>query len=377
MTALRYPRLSDETRQHISGLIESRAITDRARVFLRLALSAVESQPPAGVRAQWYGNAILLSGDQQRIGQLLDCSSRTFQRAIDRANGGEFSAFCWPEMVTIQQDAGRASQRLVYVIAIDRLEAIPATDPTDEFEAVILKYGPGLLDLREQWANGAESIGSVQFAGDVASDVARDVVPVSPDCRSDVVPLMNHDHVHEHENKTHEHDHESWKESRGESQNAGRGPIATTEVRFSQITADHVERVVRQNDYELFGAFFADLKAAGWSSGVETEWLLLAALFHQVHRIGKAKSPGGVIAKLWKSRNDVDPKKRPRLADADDEFSRQLLRVQRSKTQPKTQPATIALTMKTPADEFAADEIRRQEESRAKQRDQLLRLIPN
>jgi hypothetical protein len=207
MTALRYPRLSDETRKHISGLIESRAITDRARRFLRLALSAVESQPPAGIRSQWYGNAILLSGDQQRIGQLLDCHHRTFQRAIDRANGGEFSAFCWPEMVTIEQDAGRASQRLVYVIAIDRLEAIPMTDPTDEFEAVILKYGPGLVDLRERWTNGPESTESVRFA----DDVARDVVPLSPGCRPDGVSLMNHDHdhVHEHENKTHEHDHAS------------------------------------------------------------------------------------------------------------------------------------------------------------------------
>ncbi len=377
MTALRYPRLSDETRQHISGLIESRAITDRARSFLRLALSAVESQPPAGIRAKWYGNHMLLSGDQKRIGELLDCHYRTFQRAIDRENDGEFSGFCWPEMVTIQQDSGRASQKLVYVIAIDRLEAIPETDPTDEFEAVILKYGPGLADLRERWTNGPESIESVPFSNDVASDVARDVVPLSPGCHTDVVPLMNHDHVHEHENKTHDHAHESYEESRGESQNAGKGQSATTEVRFSKITADHVKRVVRQNDYELFGAFFADLKAAGWSSGVETEWLLLAALFHQVHRLGKAKNPGGVIAKLWKSRNDVDPKKRPKLADADDEFARQLLRVQRSKTQPKTQPATIALTMKTPADEFAADEIRRQEESRAKQRDQLLRLVPN
>lgn len=346
--SLRFPELSTETRNKIQSLIRSRAITERARRFLQLALDGVESTPPAGVRFQWYGYAILVSGPQTRLADLLDCSVKTFQRAIDAS--GEFAAFLHSETIVVRTMDGLPVQRLVYAILIDRLEALAAVDPTDEFEAFILKHGPGLQELR---------------LADVVSDVASVVA-------SDVASLMQHEHEHEHEHaiKTHAGmQHESFRDLV-----SNRSPDGPSGVRMSNILADHVRQIVRAKDAALFSKYFADAVAARWAKDCETDRIKMAALFHQVVRIGTATSPGRVICQAWKNRDNPDHKKRLKLAGDDENFARQLLR---PAAPPSSGPQFALRPMATAVDELSASELQRQSALKAANQRALQQMAKN
>lgn len=322
--SLRFPSLSSDTHAKIRRLIQTRAVTERARRFLQLAFDAVESAPPAGLRAQWYGNAILISGKQERLAELLGCSVKTVQRAIATAGpdepAGEFSEFCHVDTVVVRTDTGLPVQKLVYAILIDRLEAIPSVDPTDEFEVFALKYGPGLQELRQPERPPETHVPSV-VASDVASVVAPVSLPLSPACPADVASLHAHDHE-SHDYKTHDHEsmkHESFRDSVSSRSPDGR-------IRMTNILTEHVQQIVRQKDAKLFGEYFADAVAARWAKDCEADRIKMAALFHQVVRIGEADSPGRVISFQWKNRDSTDSRKRLKLAGEDEEFARQLLR---------------------------------------------------
>jgi hypothetical protein len=362
--SLRFPALSPDTHEKIASLIRTRAVTERARRFLQLALEAVDATPPAGLRAQWYGNAILISAKQERMAELLDCSVKTVQRAIAQPGpdgpAGEFSDFLHVETVVVRSDTGLPVQKLVYAVMIDRLEAMPTVDPTDEFEVFVLKFGPGLQDLR------SSDVPETNVASDVASVVAPMSLPLSPACPVDVASLHDHEHEHDHDFKTHDHESMKHESFRNSVSNHSAEP-----VRMSSIKAEHVRAIVRNQEAALFARYFADAVAARWAKDCESDRVRMAALFHQVVRIGEAKDPGRVIGHQWKNRDSPDPRKRLKLAGEDEDFARKLLKPPSMNAIATTSQATVRPPIHSPlraADgsvELSAAEYSRQQQMRA------------
>jgi len=192
------------------------------------------------------------------------------------------------------------------------------------------------------------------------------------------IPNGYHDHVHEHETKTHdhvhEHDHVSFRDSDFEPQSAERPRPQTGTVRFSDIKPEHIQRIVRHRDTQLFEGYFADAVVAKFAKDCEAERTCMAAIFHQVHRVGKAEIPGRVIAKVWQRRNDSDPRKRPRLAKEDEDFARLLIRSPSALPGPAAGPIVVAI--KAPADEFASEALLGQSVSKREQQERLRRFTP-
>lgn len=142
--------------------------------------------------------------------------------------------------------------------------------------------------------------------------------------------------------------HESLKSSAFESQQS-------PAVKFSRIDSKHIAQIVRQGDAPLFRAYFADALHAGFAKDCDVDRLRMAALFHQVHRVGEARVPGSVIYKTWKNR-DQPGEGGLRLADLDEEFARKLLRPRASPDRPM-----FVSPIRVPDDcELTPDQIREQ-----------------
>lgn len=145
--------------------------------------------------------------------------------------------------------------------------------------------------------------------------------------------------------------HESLKSSLSESQNAG-----DEKVKFSKIEPEHVRRIVRQLDGDLFRKYFADAVYAKFAKDCEADRHRMAALFHQVCRVADAHSPGRVIYAAWKKRDGPGGLQ---LADIDEDFARQLLRnvaqSQRNQERPPPNPF-----QRPESCELSPDEIQRQ-----------------
>jgi hypothetical protein len=105
-------------------------------------------------------------------------------------------------------------------------------------------------------------------------------------------------------------------------------------IRFGQIIPEHVQRIVRMRDGPLFESYFADAVRAGWAKDCDADRITMAALFHQVVRIGRAKHPGRVISRSWKNRDSQNPRQRLKLANVDEDFARALLKPQKSSSSP-------------------------------------------
>ena len=82
MTDISYPTFSEPTRHRLETLIRRKAPSPRAKAFLTLCLNAVDSAPPAGLEVDYNSDAFLVSCDRDRLGELLHCSSKTLQRAL-------------------------------------------------------------------------------------------------------------------------------------------------------------------------------------------------------------------------------------------------------------------------------------------------------
>lgn len=149
--------------------------------------------------------------------------------------------------------------------------------------------------------------------------------------------------------------HEVFEDSGFESQ----GAAAPERVRFCEIRPEHVDRIVRGRDRGLFLKYFADAVHAKFAKDSPQDRLEMAALFHQVVRVGEAESPGRVIHKGWKKRAT----KPLTLAQADEEFARGLLA-------PPPAPSTSAARLVPPLLEaescagFSAEELAQQQERR-------------
>jgi hypothetical protein len=111
-------------------------------------------------------------------------------------------------------------------------------------------------------------------------------------------------------------------------------PSDGTGIRFGQIIPEHVQRIVRKRDGPLFECYFADAVGAGWAKDCDADRITMAALFHQVVRIGRAKHPGRVISRSWKNRDSQNPRHRLKLASTDEDFARSLLKPQKSGSSP-------------------------------------------
>jgi len=137
--------------------------------------------------------------------------------------------------------------------------------------------------------------------------------------------------------------HESFRVSKSK-------PSEAKGIRFGQIVPDHVRRIVRNRDGPLFESYFADALQAGWAKDCEADRLAMAALFHQVMRIGRAKDPGRVINRSWKNRESLNQKDRLKLATADEDFARELLR-----PKPLVRPTSFISPMRS-AEQFQGSE---------------------
>lgn len=326
-TLLPFFDFSDDSRLKFAQLVDEKPLSDRAKKFLRFAYDVASEHSRAGMRVRYYRRALIVSCLQERLAELLDnCSVKTVQRMFDEL---EECGVVSRRKVTPKTD-GPPIQKTCYVVLLEELEALPSLDPTDELDCVILECDG---DLR-----GVGEVNVTHPELDVASVVVCPVVSV---VASDVASLMSmkHEHAKTHEIKTHEScsmsmPHEllrnssenKTQESQVSEVKSQSGPAVSKRVRFSCISREDATAIVRRNDVALFLAFFRDAAAAGWAKDCQTDRIKMAALFHQVVRIGEAKSPGAVINRSWATRDDPDEEKRLKLAGEDEEFARQLLR---------------------------------------------------
>ncbi len=169
---------------------------------------------------------------------------------------------------------------------------------------------------------------------------------VHPKVQGELLDLSSNSMKHAvHANKTHAQ-HESLKSS-SESQST---KPKSSAVSFRNITAAHVDQIVKRRDVELFDRYFRDLVKKEWArtDDSDRDRQRLAALFHQVARVDEADCPGSVIYAAWKSRDVMgeDSAGKPlglRLSDDDEDFARELLRVRsdpaRSAAAPMLKPS--------------------------------------
>lgn len=158
--------------------------------------------------------------------------------------------------------------------------------------------------------------------------------------------------------------HESFRNSSGtgsERASERASPIAGR-VRFGAIDSEHVKRIVRRQDADLFGKYFADAVAARWAKDCERDRIQMAALFHQVVRIGRSTNLGGTIAAAWKNRDAPNPERRLKLAGEDEDFARQLLRPPAPKSATgdrRSLPALQSAVSPFDPDDYAGQQARR------------------
>ena len=270
--SLPFPFVSDDDRLRFAELLNDRPFTDRARKFLRLAHDGLTEYGKAGLRVRYYDNALLISCQQARLAELLECSVRTVQRMIDDELAAGLGIL--EKVQTVPQTDGPPVQKTVYVVFLDRLEALPVLDPTDELDSVILDRNG---DLRQD--------GSRRF-----SHPECDVVP---GVVSDVVSPMTHGHEQDMNKKPmiHGHDHGDQR-SASEDLPDKRSPLLWSK---QTLTNETVRRIVRsRNLAELLRIDQEGRTAFGWS---DSEQALLGrlAMWHHVATHPKVKHPSAVL----------------------------------------------------------------------------------
>lgn len=290
----------------------TRDISDDARRLLLLFHSAANGSPDPDLRGQFRSGPraawlIVCTGGQQRLAELAGLrSDRHVRQVCD-----ELSAHgC---LTRVSRPIGGGGSETYYAVFLQELLALPKLD-------LSTPIGRALHWFNEICAEPHTSKNTAVSTGETTGK--RPAFRPADDRQTTGVSTG---HVHAHENKTHEHEacsmsmgHESLKDSGG----ARAAPEATRPVRFTSIPPDHVRQVVGQTDRRLFALYWSDLIAAGWARDCEADRIQLAALWHQVARLGRARNPGGAIAAAWRDRET-----RPlQLSAADEDWARRLLR---------------------------------------------------
>lgn len=317
---LRYFDFSDEQRLRFAETVNDKPLSDRARKFLRLAFDATSEHGKPGLRVRYYDRALIISCPQERLAELLDgCSVKTVQRMIDELE----AISVLQKRRTVPKTDGPPVQKTVYVVFLDRLEALPSLDPTDELDCVILDSdgdlrGTGDRHFAHPENNVAPDVASVVVCP-VVSDVASVVV-------SDVASLMNHDHeglneLYINSSITHDHDHEArdiQKPARFDeiSERDIRGIAGfAVEVNGRTGTPNPLSRLKKLREY------FADAVAAGLAD--PDEFKLFAALFRNVGRRSDVKFRPRYLRTLWTNRAEKPLESVVTVADR--EYARSLL----------------------------------------------------
>lgn len=296
---------SEEQRQKVAHLIQSKPFTERARRFLQLAFTAATDAGPPGLRVRYYDATLLVSCPQERLAELLDCNVRTVQRMVDDESELVRSGVL-ENAKTVPETDGPPVQKTVYLIFLDVLESLPSLDPTDELDSIILdRNGRLRSDKSRRFEHPENDVGS-----GVGSDVGSGVMcPVGSVVGSNVGSPMIHDHVNTHEIKTHDHDHEhgdqrsilSWK----------KGVLQDSDVR----------RIVSAIDYATILHMDAEgCSAFNWPKN-EQDRLQRIAMWHHCATNRKLDSSAAVLKRRMQ---DGD---RKCLTNADLEWASQLLRI--------------------------------------------------
>lgn len=332
---------SNEDRLRFAQLVNDKPLPDRARKFFRLAYDAATEWGKPGLRVRYYDRTLLVSCPQERLAELLDCSVRTVQRMIDEQL---VPTGLVEKVQVVPKCDGPSTQKTVYLIFMDRLQAMPSLDPTDELDCVILDRGGDLRQAGDRSCDHPEfqTETSVQPSpsSDVVPVVVSNVVPdvvcpvvsvVAPVVVSNVVSLMNHDHDHDGMNEfkiNHSitHDHETQPSKRFDAITA-RDVLAISGYAFDRgdgqtVTANAVSR------RRALIAYFDDAVANGLARPGEEP--LFAALFRaaaRLHRLPEGNSTrvndvGGWIRRCWLNRDAKPP---GRVTPDDRLYARNLL----------------------------------------------------
>lgn len=294
-----------------------RPISDRARPFLQLMFCAANGTPPEGIKGVFLKvptPQYVMQGDLRSLAQAMNCSVKTVQRAIEDLL----------LVGIVRKVADTDTNDLTYTLSLKALMAIPEIDLSTSFGRAV-----AVLSTHDVFESDLEGPEINTETTPVQAPVQRGVQggvqpPVQPPVQGGVHPHDEHEHAKTHENKTHAScsmQHASFRNSGSESQKAA----GDERVEFRAIPPEHVERIVRKRDRALFLKYFADAVHAKFAKDADDDRVRMAGLFHQVIRVGRSDSPGRVIHKSWKNRDDPDPKKRLSLAQIDEEFSRELL----------------------------------------------------
>lgn len=316
---LRYFDFSDEQRLRFAQTVNDKPLSDRARKFLRLAFDATSEHGKPGLRVRYYDRALIISCPQERLGELLDgCSVKTVQRMIEELE----SVSVLEKRRTVPKTDGPPVQKTVYVVFLDRLEALPSLDPTDELDCVILDSEGDLRGDGERRFHHPEN--------DVVSVVASDVVcPVVSVVVSDVASLMNHDHEGLNElciNSSITHDHESH-EGSDKPKTARFDEISDRDIRgiagFAVEVNGRMGTPCEANRLKRLREYFDDAVSAGLAD--PDEFKLFGALFRNVGRRTDVKVRPRYLRTLWTNRADKPLEGVVTVADR--EYVRRLLEV--------------------------------------------------
>ena len=285
-----------EQAEEFEAMLAKRDLTSDQRRLLMLMHSAANGSPDAEIAGQYDVThrpmyVMACSAGQERIAEL--CDFRTKTGAVDdryvRTVCDELKAK--GVLIRKTEPCPTGGSETQYYLSLSRLIELPTIDLTTAI-------GRAVAALAD-WDPFAEFP-----TGEPTGEPT------------------GHDHEHEHDYKTHDHEHahESMKHE------SFRKPVnKSQQLRMTNIQPDHVRQIVRTKDAKLFEAYFLDAVAARWAKDCVTDRIRLAALFHQVIRIGKARSPGRIICQSWKTRDSPDPRKQLKLAGEDEDFARQLL----------------------------------------------------
>ena len=320
---LRYFDFSDEQRLRFAQTVNDKPLSDRARKFLRLSFDATSEHGKPGLRVRYYDRALIISCPQERLGELLDgCSVKTVQRMIEELE----SISVLEKRRTVPKTDGPPVQKTVYVVFLDRLEALPSLDPTDELDCVILDSEGDLRGDGERRFHHPEN----DVAPDVVSVVASDVVcPVVSVVVSDVASLMNHDHEGLNElinNSSITHDHESH-EGSDKPKTARFDEISDRDIRgiagFAVEVNGRMGTPCEANRLKKLREYFDDAVSAGLAD--LDEFKLFGALFRNVGRRTDVKVRPRYLRTLWTNRAEKPLEGVVTVADR--EYVRRLLEV--------------------------------------------------
>lgn len=277
--------------------LELRGITGDPAALLLLMFRAVIGYPAAGIAGQFLEKPaplfVIAAGSQQAIAAAAEIRSDSAVRTACR----RLESLGILERRTNRLPSG--GSETAYFVHVGRLIDLPKPDTAT---AIGRAVSSAVLDPPFRVDPPAETLPPTPAGRSAGRLTGRSAgrSTVRPAGRSTGAPPVPRSMLHE--NKQHAcMQHES--------------------VKFSQIPPEHIRRIVGKRDHALFRAYWQDVVAAGWARGADAERLQLAALFHQVDRVGRARNPGATIASAWKDRT-TSPLQ---LSAADEDFARKLL----------------------------------------------------